>query len=221
MIFATILYGIQMNEFLFNSEVLLLILNQVSPKMFLALGVAGLIVLAGTDLSIGRLVGMSSVLTGMLVTTSGKTSVTFLGVSPDFSVIPLPLRVILAFIVSIIACCLISGIAGFFTAKFKMHPFISTLATQLFTFGLLAGLTGNSFAGNADPTVTAIVSGKGLGGLGPEGSEDFPIMIVWVVIGILVMWFIWNKTKFGKNMFAVGGNQEAAAVSGINVLKLP
>lgn len=220
MIFATILYGIQMNEFLFNSEVLLLILNQVSPKMFLALGVAGLIVLAGTDLSIGRLVGMSSVLTGMLVTTSGKTSVTFLGVSPDFSVIPLPLRVILAFIVSIIACCLISGIAGFFTAKFKMHPFISTLATQLFTFGLLAGLTGNSFTGNADPTVTAIVSGKGLGGLGPDGSEDFPIMIVWAVIGILVMWFIWNKTKFGKNMFAVGGNQEAAAVSGINVFKV-
>ena len=45
-------------------------------------------------------------------------------------------------------------------------------------------------------------------------------MIIWAAIGIAIMWFIWNKTKFGKNMFAVGGNAEAAAVSGINVFKV-
>lgn len=214
MIVAAIYYAAQGNGFLFNGDNILLILNQVSPKIFLALGVAGLIVLAGTDLSIGRLVGMSAVFTGMLVTTSGETSVTFFGISPNFSAIPLGLRVILAFLLSIVSCSLISGIAGFFTAKFKMHPFISTLATQLFTFGIMAGVTGNSFTGAPDKGVTAIVSGKGL------GDGDFPIMIIWAALGVLIMWFIWNKTKFGKNMFAVGGNAEAASVSGINVFKV-
>ena len=214
MIVATIVYAIQTKDFLFNWDNILLILNQVSPKIFLALGVGGLIVLAGTDLSIGRLVGMASVFTGMLVTTTGETGITFFGKSPNFTALPLGVRVVFAFLLSIFACCLISGTAGFFTAKFKMHPFISTLATQLFTFGIMAGITGNSFTGAPDPTVTAIVSGKGL------GSGDFPIMIIWAAIGIAIMWFIWNKTKFGKNMFAVGGNAEAAAVSGINVFKV-
>ena len=45
-------------------------------------------------------------------------------------------------------------------------------------------------------------------------------MIFWAIIGIAVRWVIWNKTKFGKNRFAVGGNPEAAAVSGINVFKV-
>ncbi len=214
MIIAAIVYAVQTGSFLFDWDNILLILNQVSPKMFLALGVAGLLVLAGTDLSIGRLVGMASVFTGMLVTTTGKTSVTFFGKSPDFSAIPLGLRVVMAFALSIVACCLITGLAGFFTAKFKMHPYVATLATQLFTFGIMAGVTGNSFTGSPDPTVTAIVSGKNL------GDSDFPIMIIWAIIGIAVMWFIWNKTTFGKNMFAVGGNAEAAAVSGINVFKV-
>ncbi len=214
MIIAAIIYAVQTGSFLFDWDNILLILNQVSPKMFLALGVAGLLVLAGTDLSIGRLVGMAAVFTGMLVTTTGKTSVTFFGKSPDFSSIPLGARVVMAFALSIFACCLMMGIAGFFTAKFKMHPFIATLATQLFTFGIMAGITGNSFTGSPDPTVTAIVSGKNL------GDSDFPIMIIWAIIGIAVMWFIWNKTTFGKNMFAVGGNPEAAAVSGINVFKV-
>ena len=211
MIVATIVYAIQTKDFLFNWDNILLILNQVSPKIFLALGVGGLIVLAGTDLSIGRLVGMASVFTGMLVTTTGETGITFFGKSPNFTALPLGVRVVFAFLLSIFACCLISGTAGFFTAKFKMHPFSSTLATQLFTFGIMAGITGNSFTGAPDPTVTAIVSGKGL------GSGDFPIMIIWAAIGIAIMWFIWNKTVFGKNMFAVGSNGEAAKVSGVNV----
>lgn len=215
MIVATIAYAVQTGLFLFDSETILMILNQTSPRIFLALGVAGLIVLAGTDLSIGRLVGMSAVFTGMLVTTTGETTITFFGKAVSFTAIPLGARVVFAFLLSIVACTLISGIAGFFTAKFKMHPFISTLATQLFTFGIMAGVTGNAFTGLPDPNVSAIIAGKGL----IEGS-DFPIMILWAAIGVAIMWVIWNKTTFGKNMFAVGGNAEAASVSGINVFKV-
>lgn len=208
LIAAVIFYAIKNGRFLFNLNTILLILNQVSPKIFLALGVAGLILLAGTDLSVGRLVGLAAVFTGMLVTSDGKTSVTFFGVSPDFSAIPLGLRVVFAFLLSVVACVVITSIAGFFTAKFKMHPFISTLATQLITFGVLAGVTGNSFTGSPDPTVKQVVAGT---------IGNFPIMLIWAAIAIIIVWFIWNKTTFGKNMYAVGGNPEAASVSGINV----
>lgn len=211
LIFAIILYAVQNNgRFLLSLDTILLILTQTSPKMFLALGVAGLIVLAGTDLSVGRLVGLASVLTGMLVTTSGKTDMTFFGYKPDFSALPLGLRVVFAFLLSIIACVAVTSLAGYFSAKFKMHPFISTLATQLFVFGFLAGITGNNFTGSPDSAVKTYVSGNIPGTL-------FSYMIFYAIIGIIIMWFIWNKTKFGKNMFAVGGNPEAASVSGISV----
>lgn len=212
LIFAIIFYAAQNGGFLLNLSTILLILNQTAPKTFLALGVAGLIVLAGTDLSVGRLVGLASVMTGMFVTTTGTTSVTFFGVSPDFSAIPLGLRVVIGFVLSIVCCVIITSIAGFFSAKFKMHPFISTLATQLFTFGIMAGMTGNSFTGNPDPTVKQWVSGT-------MGNSGLSIMVIYAIVGVLIMWFIWNKTKFGKNMFAVGGNPEAASVSGISVFR--
>lgn len=207
---AIIYYATKNGTFLFNMSTIFLILTQASPKIFLALGVGGLIVLAGTDLSIGRLVGLASVLTGMMVTTTGTTGVTFFGKSPDFTGMPLGIRVPIALLLSIAACTLITTFAGFFTAKFKMHPFISTLATQLMTFGILAGITGNSFTGSPDDGFKNAFTGN-------IGSSNLSVMTIWAIIGIAVVWFIWNKTKFGKNMYAVGGNPEAASVSGINV----
>lgn len=208
---AIIYYAVQTGMFLFEGSTIFLILNQVAPKMFLALGVGGLIVLAGTDLSIGRLVGLAAVLTGMFVVPGGITSVKFFGNEVTFfEGWPLGLRVVIGFALAIVACSCITSIAGFFTAKFKMHPFISTLAMQLFTFGIFAGITANSFTGNPDETVVKYVSGY-------IGDSQISPMIIYAIIGIIIMWFIWNKTKFGKNMFAVGGNSEAASVSGINV----
>ena len=210
LVVAIIYYASTSGRFLLDMNVILLTLQQAAPKMFLALGVGGLIVLAGTDLSVGRLVGLVCVLTCMLSTTTGTTTLTFFGNNPDFSAMPLGLRVLFGFLLSLVFCVAITSIAGFFSAKFKMHPFISTLATQLMTYGLLAGITNSSYTGGIDPTVQRIFSGN-------IGSSGFNVMIIYAIIGIAVMWFIWNKTKFGKNMFAVGGNPEAAAVSGINV----
>ena len=210
LVVAIIYYASTSGRFLLDMNVILLTLQQAAPKMFLALGVGGLIVLAGTDLSVGRLVGLVCVLTCMLSTTNGTTTLTFFGNNPDFSAMPLGLRVLFGFLLSLVFCVAITSIAGLFSAKFKMHPFISTLATQLMTYGLLAGITNSSYTGGIDPTVQRIFSGN-------IGSSGFNVMIIYAIIGIAVMWFIWNKTKFGKNMFAVGGNPEAAAVSGINV----
>lgn len=198
---------------LFTTNSIITMLNQASPRLFFSLGVAGLIVLAGTDLSIGRLIGLGGVLTVMLCTTNGiPAQVVFFGKPLDFSAIPLGVRVPLGFLLSILFCSAFSAMAGFFTAKFKMHPFISTLANQLIVFGGGVLVLSNGFTGTSDPGVSDAIIGDIM-----IGGFALPRMIIYAVIITIVMWFIWNKTKFGKNMFAVGGNPEAAAVSGISV----
>ena len=183
------------------------ILSQASPRMFLALGVAGLILLAGTDLSIGRMVGMG-ITAATLVMHSGPNTGSVFGHIFDFSGIPAVVRVFLALVVCIILCTIFTTIAGFFTAKFKMHPFISTMATMLVIFGLATYSTKGVSFGGIDSTIPGMIIPR---------VKGFPTIILWAVAAVIVVWFIWNKTTFGKNLYAVGGNPEAAAVSGISV----
>ena len=186
------------------------ILSQASPRMFLALGVAGLILLAGTDLSIGRMVGMGMT-AATIVMHSGPSTGGVFGHIFDFSGIPVIVRVFLALVVCIILCTIFTTIAGFFTAKFKMHPFISTMATMLVIFGLVTYSTKGVSFGGIDPTIPKMIIPR---------VNGFPTIILWAVAAVAVVWFIWNKTTFGKNLYAVGGNPEAASVSGISVFKV-
>ena len=183
------------------------ILQQASPRMFLALGVAGLILLTGTDLSVGRMVGMGMVTSTIIMHQGPNTGAVF-GKVFDFTGMPLLGRAILALVLCIIFCTIFTSIAGFFTAKFKMHPFISTMANMLIIFGLVTYATKGVSFGAIDPAIPAIFIPK---------INGFPTIILWAVAAIEIVWFIWNKTTFGKNLYAVGGNPEAAAVSGISV----
>ena len=183
------------------------ILQQASPRMFLALGVAGLILLAGTDLSIGRMVGMGMTAATIVMHQGPNTGGVF-GHIFDFSTMPVLLRVVLALVVCIVLCTVFTTIAGFFTAKFKMHPFISTMANMLVIFGLVTYSTKGVSFGAIDPSIPGMIIPR---------IGRFPTIILWAVAAVIVVWFIWNKTTFGKNLFAVGGNPEAASVSGISV----
>ena len=116
------------------------ILQQASPRMFLALGVAGLILLTGTDLSIGRMVGMGMTAATIIMHQGINTGGVF-GHIFDFTGMPVGVRVILALVVCILLCTFFTAIAGFFTAKFKMHPFISTMANMLVIFGMVTYAT--------------------------------------------------------------------------------
>lgn len=186
------------------------ILSQASPRMFLALGVAGLILLAGTDLSIGRMVGMGMTAATIIMHNGPNTGSVF-GKVFDFTGMPLLGRVFFALFVCIVLCTIFTTIAGFFTAKFKMHPFISTMANMLVIFGLVTYSTKGVSFGGIDSTIPSMIIPK----LG-----KFPTIILWAVAAVIVVWFIWNKTTFGKNLYAVGGNPEAASVSGISVFKV-
>ena len=186
------------------------ILQQASPRMFLALGVAGLILLTGTDLSIGRMVGMGMV-TATIIMHNGPNTGGVFGHIFDFSNIPAAPRAILALVACVILTTVFASIAGFFMAKYKMHPFISTMANMLIIFGLVTYATKGVSFGAIDSSIPTMF-------IPTFGS--FPSIILWAIVAIIVVWFIWNKTTFGKNLYAVGGNPEAAAVSGISVFKV-
>ncbi len=183
------------------------ILQQASPRMFLALGVAGLILLAGTDLSVGRMVGMGMT-TATIVMHQGINTGGVFGHIFDFTGLPIVVRVFLALFLCILFCTFFTTIAGFFTAKFKMHPFISTMANMLIIFGLVTYATKGVSFGAIESSIPSMIIPK---------INGFPTIILWALAAIIIVWFIWNKTTFGKNLYAVGGNSEAAAVSGISV----
>lgn len=196
------------NQTLLTGNNIVSILSQSSTKLFYSLGVAGLILLGGTDLSVGRITALGTMMTCLF--TSGNiynfNSSTFGQFTIDVSGMGAGAGIITGLLVSIVTCVIFTSIAGFFTAKFKMHPFITTLSTQLLCFGILM----ITFASVASFNMQDDIS------LGIKGNNGV-YLIIYAVIATLLVWFIWNKTKFGKNMFAVGGNSEAAAVSGINV----
>ncbi len=186
------------------------IFQQAAPRMFLALGVSGLILLTGTDLSIGRMVGMGMTASTIIMHQGINTGQVF-GIAFDFTAMPVAVRILLALVTCIVLSTIFTSIAGFFTAKFKMHPFISTMANMLIIFGIITYATKGVSFGAIEPVIPSMVIPK-VGG--------FPTIILWAIAAIVIVWFIWNKTTFGKNLYAVGGNPEAAAVSGINVFRV-
>jgi methyl-galactoside transport system permease protein len=92
------------------------------------------------------------------------------------------------------------------------------LSTQLITFGIILwffDLNGNNGApiGGLDDLYKNFL-GKTVFYM---GNTPIPMYVIYAILLTALMWFIWNKTVFGKNMFAVGSNADAAKVSGVNV----
>lgn len=187
------------------------ILSQASTRAILALGVAGLIILQGTDLSAGRILGLTAIISSSLLQSSTYAARMY----PDLPVLPL----IVPLIIAIIVGGAFGAINGFGVAKLKVHAFIITLGTQLIAYGFSCLYIDRPPLGaqpiaNLDQRYTDFVTGSFQ--LGPL---KVPFLVIYLAIIAVVMYIIWNKTKLGKNMFAIGGNPEAAAVSGVNIVK--
>ena len=107
-------------------------------------------------------------------------------------------------------------------AKFSLHPFIVTLATQLITYGLILmffmmnGNNGQPVSGLSQEYKN-VVSTPFLQFSVNGANISIPWYVLYAVLLVALMWFVWNKTTFGKNMFAGVSNAEAARVSGVNV----
>lgn len=188
------------------------IISLSAANLPIALGIAGAIILTGTDLSAGRIVGLVACVSASLLQASGYPGKMF----PQMGTLPL----VLVFLITVAIGAIIGFVNGFCTAKFKLHPFIVTLSTQLIVYGFLlmylmtGSNNGQSISGLA-PSYTGFISGSILS----VGGTPIPNYVWYAVVITAVIWFIWNKTAFGKNMFAVGSNEEAANVSGVNVTR--
>ena len=206
---AIIYIAIKVPAFLSTSSIVNIV-SLTAAKLPIALGIGGAIVLTGTDISAGRCVGLTACIAASLLQMTTYSNKIF----PEIGVFPL-----WAVLLIVIAVGAIVGLVnGFFVAKFKLHPFIVTLSTQLIVFGIvlmylmLGGNNGQTLSG-LDPSYTDFIRGT----LFTIGDVAVPKYVLYSVILTVIMWFVWNKTKFGKNMFAVGSNEEAANVSGVNV----
>lgn len=206
---AIIYIAIKVPAFLSTSSIVNMI-SLTAAKLPIALGIGGAIVLTGTDISAGRCVGLTACIAASLLQMTTYSNKIF----PNIGVFPL--WAVLLIVIAVGA--LVGLVNGFFVAKFKLHPFIVTLSTQLIVFGIvlmylmLGGNNGQTLSG-LDPSYTDFIRGT----LFTIGDVAVPKYVLYSVILTVIMWFVWNKTKFGKNMFAVGSNEEAANVSGVNV----
>ena len=208
---AIIFIAIKVPEFLSVSSIINIV-QLTAAKLPIALGIGGAIVLTGTDISAGRCVGLTACVAASLLQMTGYSNKMFKGVGV------MPLIVVILAVMAIGA--IVGLVNGFFVAKFKLHPFIVTLSTQLILFGTVlmylmnGGNNGQTLSG-LDSSYTDFVRGT----LFTIGGVAVPKYVLYSVIITVIMWFIWNKTTFGKNMFAVGSNEEAANVLGVNVFR--
>ena len=192
------------------------ILQNASTKGILALGCAGLIVLAGTDLSIGRVLGLSAAVTASLVQSTTYVARMFPTIVKPMSGIMLIIPLFASIAVAVLFCM----INGFGVAKLHLHAFIVTLGTQLIAYGANCLYIESQPSGTAQALSTFDQGFLNVAaGAFNIGSIRVPVVVIYFAILAVVVWVIWNKTTLGKNMFAVGGNTEAAAVSGVNVAK--
>lgn len=207
------------------------ILTQSSVKVIIALGVAGIIVTQGTDLSAGRQIGIAGLVSASFLQsitnpnkiykfveshTGLKGFLSSLGKALGFANEVTFAQVFITLIFVILVGALMGSINGILVSKFNIVPFVATMGMMIIAYGansLYFDYTGSTPVAGFSSSYQSIVGNISI------GSYHLPKLIIYASIAIIVMWIVWNKTVFGKNLFAVGGNPEAAKVSGVNVTK--
>lgn len=191
------------------------IITLAAVSLPMALGIGGCIVLTGTDLSAGRVFGLAAGISAALLQNRAASKLIFENLPKTSGG-----WIILVLLLVMCAGAVIGMVNGFFVSKFSLHPFIVTLATQLITYGII--LMFFQINGNGGGPISNIAQEFKDAVAGPAikiaaWNVSIPWYVIFALFLVILMWFIWNKTRFGKNMFAIGSNSEAAKVSGVNV----
>jgi ribose transport system permease protein len=168
------------------------ILRQISTNFYLSIGVMLTILISGIDLSCGSTLALSGVICASLI------SINHIPVLPAIG----------------LAC--ISGVAigflnGFVIAFTSIPPFVVTIATM----NIARGAAYLYASGNPVRVSDLQFENVGLGYAGP-----IPLPVIYSLVFLFIMYFIMNKTKFGRHIYAVGGNRQAAIFSGISPQKV-
>ena len=178
------------------------LLSNTAVRFIIACGVSGCLITKGTDLSAGRVAGLAACLSGILMQKADYSS-RFYPNMPE-----LPLVVVLLIVMAL--CGAIGAVNGTVISILKVPPFIATLGMQTLVYGACLIYTGAIPIGGLRNDYTGLATGY----VGTRMLSN--LTIIAIVIGLL-MWFLYNKTRYGKYMYAIGGNEAAAEVAGVNV----
>ena len=179
------------------------LISNVAPRFIIACGVSGCLITKGTDLSAGRQVGLAACFAAMMQQTLDY-SARVVPWMPD-----MPWFFALVITLAIMSC--IGAVNGCVIAFLKVPPFIATLGMQTLVYGACQIITGNQPIGGFKESYRALASGNFF------GNRFLPYLLLPALLVGLFMWFLYNKTRHGKYMYAIGGNENAAQVAGVNV----
>ena len=177
------------------------ILANSSIRFIIALGVSGALITRGTDLSAGRLVGLSAILSATLAQRPDFVGKFF----PNLPDLPL----IVPFLVAITVTMLIGVVNGLAIAYLNVPPFLATLGMQIIIYGVNIMYSRSEPIGTLKQNYINIGQGKIF--------DTIPYLVIIAAVIGFIMWILYNKTRYGKYMYAIGGNENAAEVSGVNV----
>ncbi len=177
-----------------SSDNLLNVLRQTSINAIIAIGMTYVILSAGIDLSVGSVLALTGAIAAALLAAG------------------MPLLVVI--VVPLLLGALLGACSGALVGYGKLQPFITTLVTMTFLRGATLVFTGGkpiSIAGDNVAFMNFIGSGSLLG---------IPVTVLIMVVAMVVAYFSLNHTRFGRYVYAVGGNEEATRLSGINTNRI-
>lgn len=173
-----------------------------APRVIVALGVCGCLITKGTDLSAGRMVGLAGCLAGIMLQKPDAPG----RIWPDFP----QLNVFVVLLICMAICAVFGLINGIVISYLNVPAFIGTLGMQMIVYGIALVITGAVPIGGYRADFITVTQGNIAG---------IPLLFVYLLIAAIAIWFVFNYTRHGKYMYAIGGNEAAAEVSGVNVKK--
>ena len=181
---------------------LLNVIRQVSAIGVIAVGMTFVIIAKGIDLSVGSILALSAVVSASLVQMPGATNTLFPGLQLPWFV---------GVLVGLAVGTLVGLVNGSLVAYFKIASFIATLGMMTAARGLALIYTDGRPLSKLNPAYNFIGQGDILG---------IPVPILILALVALAAHFMLTRTRFGRHVFAYGGNEQAARVSGINISRI-
>ncbi len=182
------------------------LMSNTAVRFLIALGVSGCLITKGTDLSAGRQVGLAACLAGILIQRGDY--------SGRLTTLP-EMNMFLVLLIVVAIGAVIGLVNGLIVTILKVPPFITTLGTQTIVYGLCLIATDAQPVGGFQKGFIDLINGR----IGDPSGFHLPYLLFVALIFGAYFWFLYNKTRHGKYMYAIGGNEVAAEVSGVNTTK--
>ena len=183
------------------------LMSNTAVRFLIALGVSGCLITKGTDLSAGRQAGLAACLTGILIQRADYSGKLWKAV-PE-------LNMFLVLLIVIAIGAALGLLNGAIITLLKVPPFIATLGTQTIVYGICLVVTDAQPIGGFQKSFIDLINGR----IGNSNGFHLPYLLFVAAIFGLFFWFLYNKMRHGKYMYAIGGNEVAAEVSGVNTTK--